>query len=488
MRKNYFLSVCAVLLFAGAAFSQNPCGTFEESKWLDHYFEHKNSYTEADTPWLYVPTTMFIVGNDQGGGYFRKKQVFDALCNLNEQYVPARIHYYLHPTQPFIYLDNSEWYEHGWDGGSDMIQSNYISNRLCMFIVSDPAGNCGYSWQDAIVMGKGCSGARNSTWAHEAGHHFSLPHTFRGWEGNNWDWSTPAPAQIGNRQVEKADGSNCAQGGDRFCDTEPDYISNRWSCNANARSFSMLDPDGVEIRADGTLFMSYANDECQNRFSGEQIDAMRANLQSEHSSYLVVSEEGPSIDQAVNQVYPADSATINAQGEMFTWDAVPNAEYYLIEMSLFSDMRTAVIVSEMVEGTSYELTANLPLNRFLYWRVRPYSQWSFCDLDEDAHIKAFKIQNLSATNELESKATASLSPNPIISGQALQMTVNSTEAFDAQLNVFDVNGRQLQSRPVRLYEGESSVSIQTYGLTAGMYRAVLQNEKGNIQKVFSIVR
>ena len=177
MRKIYFFLSCLAFCMPLIVNSQNPCGTFEESKWLDYYFEHKHEFLSADTPWLYVPITMHVVGNDEGAGYFGQPQILAALCNMNEQYVPAKMQFYLHPTDPFVYHNSTYWYTHDWDGGDDLINSNRLPARLNAFIVDDPAGNCGYSWQQAIVLSKSCSGPKNSTWAHEVGHHFSLPHT-----------------------------------------------------------------------------------------------------------------------------------------------------------------------------------------------------------------------------------------------------------------------------------------------------------------------
>ena len=64
-----------------------------------------------------------------------------------------------------------------------------------------------------------------------------------------------------------------------FCDTSPDYLNFRWSCNEDSESYQLqTDPDGVNFRSDGTLIMSYSNDECANRFSEEQISAMQFSL------------------------------------------------------------------------------------------------------------------------------------------------------------------------------------------------------------------
>jgi len=87
--------------------------------------------------------------------------------------------------------------------------------------------------------------------------------------------------------VEKIDGSNCTFAADGFCDTKPDYIASRWNCDENSNGFTeQTDPNGEKFYSDGSLFMSYALDNCSNRFTEDQIAAMRANLIDEKPSYL----------------------------------------------------------------------------------------------------------------------------------------------------------------------------------------------------------
>ncbi len=81
-------------------------------------------------------------------------------------------------------------------------------------------------------------------------------------------------------EVEKMDFSNCYDSGDRFCDTRPDYLNYRWACAPDSLSVTVQkDPNGVEFRSDATLYMSYSLDVCSNRFTDEQIEAMRTNFQ-----------------------------------------------------------------------------------------------------------------------------------------------------------------------------------------------------------------
>ncbi len=497
------LLILPALFFAFSISAQQPhpvtnlggCGYVGHSEWLDWYRNYRESFihdTErgADTTWLFVPVTVHLVGTDAGSNYFRVIDAMRAVCEMNEQYRPGFIQYYLHPDEPFVYHNNTKWFKHDWDGGAEMIETSNLPDRLNAYVVDDPAGNCGYSWYDAIVLGKGCSAVGNSTWAHEAGHHFSLPHPFLGWEGENFPNGSPAPETIGWANVEKMDSSNCYDAGDYFCDTRPDYISNRWQCDANRESYSLLtDPNGVEFRADATLYMSYSYDECASRFSAEQYEAMRTNLYTEHLSYLTEWEQGPMIndDERVNLTSPIDSQTAQYNHVTLNWEPVAGADYYFVEISLSASF-PFTLISKMVYGeTSLTLNGGIPNNRFITWRVRAYSRWDLCQPNKNYQIGVFKTVNLSATNDLERVASIDLMPNPIAAGLPAQIVVESSINLDATLQLLDMNGKTLWTKPARLANGSNTFDIETNELAAGIYHVILQTAKGSVIKKLCVI-
>ena len=497
--KNYLL----ILLFLCAGFASraqqtaapipaNWCGTNSYSPWLTWYQEHKASFADVrdeDTSWYYIPVTIHIVGNDAGTGYYPEEKAFRIICELNEQYEQVRFQFYLFPGEPFVYHNNTSWYIHDWDGGAEMINSTRIDGRLNTYIVSDPAGNCGYSWYDAIVMGNGCSGPGNSTWAHEAGHHFSLPHPFYGWEGHTWDFSNPAPVAWDNYPVEKIDGSNCYNSGDRFCDTKPDYLNYRWNCTPEKEStFEQKDPNGVAFRSDATLFMSYSYDACASRFTPEQIDAMRTNVTTEHQSYLQVSEPGEGIDDNFNLQYvsPMDSSIEQYNNIVLQWEPVPNAEFYLVEISN-TPYFTLIFHSSIVQqNTTLTVHKNIPNNKTMYWRVHSYNSWDLCVPAGVVEPAVFKTRNLSATNELERVADISLTPNPVLVGQPAVLQVNCSESIDILLTLHDAAGRLYFQQQMEMYSGENAYKIPTDDIAAGLYFVTIQTKKGTLVKRLAV--
>lgn len=508
MRFKLYSLLLALTANVGAAFGQQPnetewCGTKGFTSWFEYYRQNRESIAaergEGDTAWLYVPVTMQITGTNTGSGYYPLEQAILSVCQMNEHFAQARIRYYLQPGDAVRYLNNTGWHDHEWDGGADLIENNRIPNRLNTFIVSDPAGNCGYSWMDAIVMSKNCSGVGNRTWAHEAGHHLSLPHPFVGWEGFSWDYSQPAPSSIGDapwgHEVEKTDGSNCYNSGDYFCDTRPDYLNYRWSCNGESESYTVQhDPNNVPFRSDGTLIMGYSSDACGAVFTPEQIAAMRSNLQSSapggHQEYLQVTEPGIELDDNayVHLASPIDSQTVQYNNFTLHWNPVPNATFYAVEIFLFPSLTPRLFYQTVYNETSITVNKGIPNNRNIYWRVRAYNEWDLCQPADFQELGVFKTKNFSATNDLESSVLAELSPNPVAAGMPAKFLLTADENMEAVLSITDASGRQSLRQTVNLSYGENMVEIPTDGLQAGLYTLSLQNEKGTILKRLAVTQ
>ncbi len=339
-------------------------------------------------------------------------------------------------------------------------------------------------------MGSGCSGPNNSTWAHEAGHHFSLPHPFYGWEDHSWNFSSPAPEYWGNSPVEKVDGSNCAVSSDRFCDTKPDYLNYRWDCNSDKESNEIQkDPNGVSFRSDATLFMGYATDACTSRFTQEQIDAMRTNVTTEHIAYLQTTEPGTEIDDNdyLQYVSPVDSSIEQYNNITLQWNPVPNAEYYHVEVSNSPNF-TLIFYSTLVhDNTTVSIQQGIPNNRTMYWRVFAHNSWDVCPTSVAVEPAVFKTRNLSATNELERVADIVLNPNPVFTGQSAFLQVNTSESFDILLTIHDASGRLCFQQQMEMYSGENSFKISTEDIEAGIYFVSIQTKKGTMVKRMAVI-
>ncbi len=483
------LALLLALRLMAQSDAERGCGYSGKSPWLLWYQANRSLLTgqiESDTSWLYVPVTLHLVGDDAGSGHFPLEQAIQAMCLLNAQFEPTRIRFYLMPTDPVRYYNNSSWNDHDFSDGFDMLSTVVppLRNRLNIFVVANPAGNCGYAWLDAVVMRTTCSGPDNITWAHEVGHHFSLPHTFSGWEGFEWNYGVAAPEQIDGYWVEKVDRTNCLWAGDGFCDTPPDYLNYRWQCDSTGRSLSaQLDPDGVSFRSDGSLIMSYSFDRCSGRFSPEQIMAMRLSLRFQHESYLQMSQPLSELpdDSQVELVSPLDSTTAVQYNQIeLRWKKVPGARYYVVEVSRTPTFSQRFFSETLIDADHIVITKKMPNNWTLFWRVRAYSDWDLCQPYANAQVGSFRTQNLSITNELERRIAIMLKPNPASAGQPAQILAQVDNAADVFILLYDATGRLCWQTMARFYPGENTVDLPVAQLESGVYTLILRNELGAI--------
>jgi hypothetical protein len=328
-------------------------------------------------------------------------KLYASILQLNEDFEASDMQFFL--RKPVDYILNTEWANHqDVLTGADMMFANNIDDAINCYFCPVAANNCGYNLPYAgVAVANNCSGEDDHTWAHEIGHNLSLPHPFLGWEGNVdcgnlRDWLTPAQTSntydytffqdtlirdtliIDTALVELVDGSNCLIAADGFCDTPPDYLPCRWTCNGDGTSpVTQIDPSGASFNSDGSLIMSYSLDVCQARFSDDQIGAMRANLVDEKPGHLTNTDRPDDIvEGSPTPITPVDGVEVNAAEVYLEWEPVPNAMFYLVEAS-FREAFTSYQFDTIVSGTSCFASFNRLLDRTYYWRVRPFTTHQF---------------------------------------------------------------------------------------------------------------
>ena len=484
MAKSFTKTLIALLCFlsfAGQAQDHLGCATIDgKVKWLEEF--QQNGLAVVDNgDMLYVPLTIHIVGDNQGQGYIKAEEVRRAFCELQEDFLPSEIQFYW--ADDINYIDNSNYYEHSWQQGGQMMDQYQVANTINCYFVADPAGACGYSsYNNGIALNNDCVDPGSSTWAHEIGHYLSLPHTFSGWEGEDYSFNEPAPNFVNGAPVERLDGSNCGNAGDGFCDTPADYLSYRWSCDNNGFSIQFLqDPLGEEFKADGTYFMSYSFDGCADKFSQEQTDAMRANLLTEKADYLYSGDPvGPVDFEALSVISPEPGSLVdNYSGIQFTWDPLPNATHYILEVSPFPLMQFILVRYELEDVTSV-FSTDLAENQTFYWRLQAYNYWHTCK--EYTEIQSFSTGTLNSIQTVESINNWSVVPNPTSAGQDLQVRLELQKADNLQVNLINLAGQSVYSDQWDLAAGVHQNQVATDHLEAGMYFLRIQNSNGTITK------
>jgi hypothetical protein len=433
-----------------ATFSQSPasyCGTDKLSQqqqaFLDE-FHSGNLNVSVRAGLTYIPVKVHIVGTNTGTGYYRTSDLYEAFCELNVHFQPVDFYFYI--DGEIDYINNTDYYEHDYSVGQDMMAEHNVAGAVNMYIVSDPAGNCGYFSPigDAVAIAKSCALPGGTTIAHELGHFFSLPHTFNGWEGGE------PPAN----QKERADGSNCNTRGDEFCDTPADYLAYRWTCPFGG---VLIDPAGDTVHPDGTFFMSYANDACTNRFSGQQIQAMRTFLILWRPELLGNSPPPYADLDPITLESPTPGATgIPADYVMLKWFSVPGASSYAVQASRFAAFTlmaldivvtdTVAVVHDFEEGLNYN------------WRVKPLMATNTCeDYSASWQFTAGEATGLSPTGESE---YISVYPNPVFQGQSIHLTLKQA----VRVRLVDLRGSTVWTADMEA--GERQVQLL---VPAGVY-------------------
>lgn len=467
----------------------------------------------------YVPVWFHLVAKSDGTGRIGMNKILEMLCEWNRLYSSngVELQFYIKGINN---IDNSLLYDSPRSfSGDNAIRSNKKSDGMNVFMLNnanDPqqpnATVLGYylntgtgvayeaDWFIVINSQANIGGA--VTIAHEAGHFFSLPHPFYGWETCPFTptATTPcAPATVscfgsGVYTVENvartgAD-ANCSTAGDGFCDTPANYNLGFGYTGSDRCKYVGLacDPKGVKLDPDETNIMDYFTG-CETTFSPMQKAAMQNNyLNHQSRAYL---RSGNTTPAATTLAAPTLSAPISGATSTYynafnlSWTAVPNATGYIVELSktsTFFDSRIFVASTNSISINATNAPGYLTAaGQNYYWRIKPYNNYVSCS--EFTTRQNFTSGSLlSATKEISGISNFEVSPNPLSKTQSLQLNLTSETAFDAQVKLYNVTGQLMQTEKRHFGIGFSSQSLSVSNLTNGLYILTVESEKGVINK------
>jgi hypothetical protein len=471
-------------------------------EFVDYYYyrggKAEMTAMAASRATIYVPLAYHLVADTDGSGRYPLSKALNDLCTLNADMLHTNIQFYLKHNIN-LSINNDVWNE-GTGGFSSaqltvMVPFANKTNAINMYQVKRiraDNGIAGYAHgsvfhntsapnatQSAVFIKKG-TGGNDQTMAHEFGHNFSLPHTFYGWESQtDYVCGSKAPAW-----AERYSGANCTTQGDRFCDTAPDYTSG-FTCsgtnNLNTGCLQM-DADSATGYADGSNIMSYGFN-CSSRiFSADQIAAMTWNLTNLRGNLITTTPNTTAITGTPNLTAPVGNANDSYDATTFTWDAVPNATHYAIEINRTPTFPEGLMVDMAIvaNGTTYTSTKLAPSTNY-HWRIIPYNEGYFCAGPSTS--KAFTSSDFASnTNTITGVERIELMPNPTHSGQSVNLLIQTDKAFEAGISIYDISGRLISNEQTTISTGTTVHPIKTIGLSAGIYMVAVNSQNGLIHK------
>lgn len=487
---GFVLSLC-ITIFTSAQAQRRPwCATRNEpSKWTEAYLQNRGAF-EKSAETLYVPLTIHLVGTDEGTGYLSVKNVLDAICALNEDYLSAGIQFYQFGS--FRYINRTAYYDDKSNSyGRQMHSQNKVANTVNIYIVNNAGEDVtkgtqilGYATEiggDGLIIVKSEISRSAVTLPHELGHVLGLYHTFFGWEAYDYDYNEVTPNVVNyNRQVERVDGSNCDSAADGLCDTKPDYLSSTWDCNTDGLStIVQKDQTGITFQSDGTNFMSYSQSACQNRFSNGQNQLMRSHLTTNKRNMLNRTTPLPIIDSLKTTLQsPANATQVNFASVTLAWDLIPSATFYLLEVSRVSSFASSLTTSYLVKNNNSMTLTDLVNARTYYWRVRAFNEFSFCAATSTT--SRFQTVSTTPTVEIAGKEYFNIYPNVIIPNQSVNIEAALPESTRLNVRLFDLSGKMMKTIDYEAIAGETTLQFEPGNLARGMYILNITTNRGTV--------
>jgi len=475
--KNLFLCAAAGLLLTTGARAQNPslatmgCATVTTPAEIQEVYDFvqngaaSKTTAGADT----IPIVVHIVGTSQGTGYYSRADLYQVICETNEDFKPVGIYFSL--QWPIRYINNSTYYNHNSSQGFQMMSSNNVSNAINIYFVENPAGACGYfsPGADGIAINNSCAAPGSTTVTHEIGHYLGLPHTFFGWENGN----TPSNPE---RVVRTGPNANCNTAGDGFCDTEADFQSYRWIC---PYTDNRLDPLGVPYKPDSSYYMGYATDACMSRFTAQQISRMQTRLYQASRINLVNAYTAPYVTLTTPQMqYPTD--TLYTNDRTFRWAPVAGADYYAVRVQRFSGL---LIRDTLVQGTQVSFPSVTFSPGLSYQiRVRPLAATNLCQ--NATLVDTFTFSGANAPSSVSGPGAVagsevSVYPNPA-GASGWNVALNMAPAGNYTVSVLSPAGAVLRRDAVRHNGGTLRTAVPAANLTPGVYFLRLTSEDAGV--------
>jgi Secretion system C-terminal sorting domain len=502
---------------------RSSCGTSIETQQVlfKNMTELRSRYPNVTTPRAisYIPVWFHMVAKSDGTGRTTEANVAEMVCEWNRIYAAngLELQFYI---KGFNKIDLDALYTGPQSfGGTNRMLTTKKADGMNVYLVnnagngSEPAGtiilayylnrisssDAEYSADWIVCSNREVSAGGATTIAHEAGHLFSLNHTFYGWEAEEKGFQPTtaapcAPASINYNgrvfTVEKVartgTSKNCDVTADGFCDTPEDYnFGFSGSVNNCVYAGIAKDPECVAVNPDETNLMSYFNG-CVSKFSTEQKAAINNNyLNHPKRAYLRAGNITPPLTAATpTLVSPAVGATTNYFNNVnLDWNDVPNAIGYAVDVSRFASFAQAksfYVTTSDLNINALNTSGYLSSGFTYYWKVRAVVPFNNCA--NTSLTSNFKTGTLNAVQDIAGVTQFTVSPNPLSTAQNLTVEMRTEKAFDATIKMVNMTGQVVKTEKHSFATGYSTQAISVADLTSGTYILSIQSENGVLNK------
>lgn len=353
--------------------------------------------------------------------------------------------------------------------------SNNVAGTANVYFVEDPNGACGYYAPagGALAIGKNCANTNSTTLVHELGHFLGLPHTFYGWEGHNTS-SPPSNPEL----VTRGPGANCSSAGDGFCDTEADYISQRWRC---PYSGTYSDLNGDAYKPDATNYMSYSNDACMTNFSAMQIGRMKDKLATTYRSFQNTIIPAYTVFSKPKLLYPTD--TIYSNYTKLIWNKVKGAEAYQVK---FKQGSIAVKLETVTADTFLDISS-LSLSQTTVYNISivPLNGVNVCrSVSLDQAVAYSNATTTLSVSDLSESAKINVYPNP--ARESVTVDMRDFEDGKYLVSLSGITGQLLVLQTIYHPGGNFTTQISTRELSDGLYFIRISGEGQSAVRRFQV--
>jgi hypothetical protein len=503
--QRFVLIICLAFILPFGINAQQlrgVCGNTDADhlKQMDRYLSNlkiaRQSPSKPRNAVTYIPIQFHIITKNNGSGGVQITEVLEQLCQLNELFSAFDVVFYQSDLPNYIPSDVI-YDNHTVTSGQFTMRQRRDRESLNVWAVnnassssSPPIGETlGYydPVNDWIVIKRDQIVAANNTLAHEIGHFFSLFHPHFGWDSDPYDMAkhgNPVTATAPNGgSSELVDRSNCQTAGDMLCDTPADYNFGLTSsgCNYNA---DVKDAKGTKVDPDETLIMSYFSDECTSNFTPSQVDLMLVDIAQPRRNFLRTNSYTPLATEITDTpvlLAPAEGTVTTTYNKVYLkWQAVAGADSYLVEVDRssgfnidnfkFITTETLLLVDDLLDA-----------NKNYRWRVTPLNASYTCAAPSET-IK-FKTGLSTSVSSIKKVDSWTIQPNPISESASINITINASESFEANLKIHNLTGQLVkQVTNYKFNKGQSNLSIESKNLNKGIYLLTLENEQGVLNK------